>query len=179
MFADEFAQEHLWGPLNMDAHWVKDDVGHPAMFMNVKASCRDHAKFGYLFMKKGCWNGERVLSKEWVEEATSPSTALNQGYGYWWWVNGQGPVLDSVTFETHEKEMMHPFAPDDAFCAVGLGSQMVEVIPSEDLVVVRIGPAPHENLNAWANQQVMDLLETDGKQIIHNGILERVLDAME
>ena len=163
----------------MDANWVKDEVGHPAMFMNVKASCRDHAKFGYLFMKKGCWNGEQVLSREWVEEATRPSTALNQGYGYWWWVNGESPVLDSVTFETHEKEMLHPFAPEDAFCAVGLGSQMVEVIPSEDLVIVRIGPAPHENLNAWFDLQVMDLLENDGKQIVHNGVLERVLDALE
>ena len=88
-------------------------------------------------------------------------------------------MLDSVTFEPHEHGILHPFAPSDAFCAVGLGSQMVEVIPSEDLVVVRIGPAPHENLNAWANQQVMDLLMTDGKQIVHNGVLERVLDAIE
>jgi len=179
MYADEFAQEHLWGPLGMNAEWVKDEMGHPAMYMNVKASCRDQAKFGYLFMKKGCWNGERVISEDWVTEATSPSTSQNQGYGYWWWLNGHAPVLDSVTFEPHEHGILHPFAPSDAFCAVGLGSQMVEVIPSEDLVVVRIGPAPHENLNAWANQQVMDLLMTDGKQIVHNGVLERVLDAIE
>ena len=75
--------------------------------------------------------------------------------------------------------MLHPFAPEDAFCAVGLGSQMVEVIPSEDLVIVRIGPAPHENINAWANQEVMDRLMNDGKQIVHNGVLERVLGALE
>ena len=133
----------------------------------------------YFFLKKGCWNGERVLSSSWVEEATSPSTELNRGYGYWWWLNGHAPVLDSVTFEPHGEEMLHPFAPEDAFCAVGLGSQMVEVIPSEDLVIVRIGPAPHENINAWANQEVMDRLMNDGKQIVHNGVLERVLGALE
>lgn len=179
MFADEFAQEHLWGPLEMDASWVKDDVGHPAMYMNVKATCRDHAKFGYLFLKKGCWKGEEIVSREWVSEATQPSTSLNRGYGYWWWLNGQSPVLDSVTFAPHEDEMLHPFAPSDAFCAVGLGSQMVEVIPSKDLVVVRIGPAPHENLNSWMNQEVMAQLMNDGKQVVHNGILERILDALE
>jgi hypothetical protein len=66
---------------------------------------------------------------------------------------------------THEKE-----------CRDGervLSQHWAEVIPSENLVVVRIGPAPHENLNAWTNQQVMDLLPTDETQIVQNSILER------
>jgi hypothetical protein len=58
---------------------------------------------------------------------------------------------------------------------------MVEVIPSEDLIIVRFGPAPHENLALWAiqNGAVMDALLEDGQQIVHNGILDRVLNAIE
>ena len=180
MNAEDLMREYLWEPIGMDAVWAKDEVGNPAMFMNVRASCRDQARFAYLYMNEGCWNGERILSKEWIDKSLSPSSAQNQGYGYWW-LNGGSPTLDSITFEEHEHGVLHPGAPSDAFCAVGLGSQMVEVIPSEDLIIVRFGPAPHENLALWIQQNgaVMDALMNDGKQIVHNGILYRVLDALE
>ena len=138
-----------------------------------------HAKFAYLMLKDGCWDGDQVLSKAWIEQATSPSSPHNRGYGYWWWLNGETPVLDSVDFSTHP-DKLHPHAPDDSFCGAGLGSQMLEVIPSEDLVIVRFGPAPHENINFWLEQNgvIMDALENDGKQIVHNGVLNRVLAAI-
>ena len=58
---------------------------------------------------------------------------------------------------------------------------MVEVIPSLDLIVDRFGPAPHENLALWMQQNgaVVNALENDGKQIVHNGILDFVLDSIE
>ncbi|MBM75608.1 MAG: hypothetical protein CMK59_09420 [Proteobacteria bacterium] len=179
MNAEELMREYLWEPIGIDAVWSKDDQGQPAMFMNVRASCRDQARFAYLYLNNGCWNGERILSQEWVDKSLTPSSPQNQGYGYWWWLNGGTPTLDSVTFEAHE-DMLHPNAPEDAFCAVGLGSQMVEVVPSEDLIIVRFGPAPHENLSLWIQQNgaVMDALMNDGKQIVHNGILERVLESI-
>ena len=87
--------------------------------------------------------------------------------------------MDSVDFSTHPNKL-HPQAPDDAFCGAGLGSQMLEVIPSKNMVIVRFGPAPHENINFWIEQNgvLMDALENDGKQIVHNGILSRVMDAI-
>ena len=104
----------------MDVEWKRDEVGQPALYMNARASCRDNARFGQLFLRRGCWNGERVLSEEWVEAATSSSTNHNRGYGYWW-LSGEDPTLDSVDFEPKGPGGLHPFAPDDAFCAVGLG----------------------------------------------------------
>jgi CubicO group peptidase (beta-lactamase class C family) len=94
-------------------------------------------------------------------------------------VNGEGPVLDSVDLLPHEG-ILHPQAPSDAFCGAGFGSQMLEVIPSEDMVIVRFGPAPHENINYWIEQNgvLMEAMENDGKQIVHNGVLSRVLDAI-
>ena len=80
----------------------------------------------------------------------------------------------------HDKgQELHPFAPDDAFCAVGLGSQMIEVIPSLDMVVVRMGVAPHDDPEMWLTPLVMlEQLMIDGEQIEHNGVLERVLAAV-
>jgi CubicO group peptidase (beta-lactamase class C family) len=175
---DEYADMFLWQPIGMEAEWARDKTGHPAMYMNVQASCRDHARFGYLHLKKGCWDGAQVISEEWVEESTSPSTTMNKGYGYWWWLNGEMPLLDSVSF-SEKPSILHPFAPHDAFCAVGLGSQMIEVIPSLDMVVVRMGPAPHEHQGVL--QQPLELIGAlieDGKQVVHNGVLERVLKAV-
>lgn len=175
---DHYADMHLWEPIGMTATWAKDKTGHPAMYMNVKASCRDHARFGYLFLKQGCWDGQQVLSEAWVEESTSSSTTMNKGYGYWWWLNGELPTLDSVSFE-EKPNVLHPFAPHDAFCAVGLGSQMIEVIPSLDMVVVRLGPAPHEHDGVLGEPvDLLAALMQDGHQVIHNGVLERVIEAV-
>jgi CubicO group peptidase (beta-lactamase class C family) len=177
---DEFAQAELFEPLGMNAVWDRDSAGNPAMYMNVIASCRDHARLGQLYLRRGCWDGQELLSEEFVIQATSPSSAFNQGYGYWWWLNGQEPLLDSVTFQD-KGHTMHPFAPDDAFCAIGLGNQMVEVIPSLDMVIVRMGPAPHENLRLWLTDRprIMADLQSDGEQRVHNGVLERVLAAVQ
>ena len=79
MNAEELMQEHLWGPIGMDAVWAKDEIGNPAMFMNVRASCRDQARFAYLYLNDGCWNGERILSQEWIDKSLSPSSLKIKG----------------------------------------------------------------------------------------------------
>ncbi|MFT7622197.1 MAG: CubicO group peptidase (beta-lactamase class C family), partial [Myxococcota bacterium] len=179
MSAAEYANEHLFEPLGMDVEWKHDQTGHPALFMNARTSCRDNARFGYLFLRNGCWNGEQLLSEEWVEAATSPSTSLNRGYGYWWWLSGQEPTLDSVDFSPKPPGGLHPFAPDDAFCAAGLGNQFIEVIPSLDLVVVRMGTAPQDVPGAWSDPAAMlEEAANDGHQLLHNALLELVLDAL-
>lgn len=175
MAADDYADQYLFGPLGMDVDWKRDENGQPALYMNAKASCRDNARLAYMYLHDGCWNGERLLSSDWIDTATGASTAMNRGYGYWWWRNGAEPTLDSVTFED-KGQMLHPYAPHDAYCAVGLGSQFVEVIPSLDLVVVRLGTAPHDDLAAWLDPVSMfEEIASDGEQLTHNAILERVL----
>ncbi len=175
MAPDDYADAYLFEPIGMDVDWKRDEVGQPAMYMNANASCRDNARLAYLFLHDGCWDGERVLSESWVQQSTSPSTSMNRGYGYWWWLNGEDPLLDSVTFE-EKGRMMHEFAPHDAYCGVGLGNQFVEVIPSLDMVVVRLGTAPHDDLSAWADLEgLYEDITTDGDQVLHNQILAQVL----
>ena len=179
MAADDYAREHLWEPITMDAEWLQDQVGQPALYQNVLASCRDHAKFGYLFLHRGCWDGTEVVSEEWVDTATQSSQEISPGYGYWWWLSGETPTLDSTDFSELPGGSLHPFGPDDSFCAVGLGSQFIEVIPEHNMVVVRMGVAPHDKPDALLTPlQTLQALLEDGKQIVHNNILEQVLNAV-
>jgi len=83
----------------------------------------DHARFGYLMLRQGKWNGRRIISESWIREATSQQggTGANKGYGYLWWLNTEERWKGS---------------PRSSFCAVGAGSNTVWVDPEHDLVVV-------------------------------------------
>lgn len=83
---------------------------------------RDHARFGLLALRDGEWGGERLLSSEWLERATTP-TDIQPSYGYMWWLN-----TDRAQF---------PSAPATAFYANGAGSTNIIYVDREhDLVTV-------------------------------------------
>lgn len=134
----DFARTELFEPLGMDSQVATDAAGNALMFMGTQASCRDMARFGLLFLREGRWGDERVLSSEWVDEATRPSQELNPSYGFLWWLNGAGEIAnpDGQGVRTS----LAPEAPDDLYAALGLGNQVVAVIPSTGVVAVRIGP---------------------------------------
>jgi CubicO group peptidase (beta-lactamase class C family) len=83
-------------------------------------STLDHARFGYLMLRRGEWNGRRIISEAWIREATSQQ-GVNPGYGYLWWLNTQG---------------RWPGAPASSFAAIGAGSNSIWIDPDHDLVVV-------------------------------------------
>jgi CubicO group peptidase (beta-lactamase class C family) len=173
--ADEYARRHLWEPIGMNASWITDSSDNPALYMNVIASCRDHARFGYLMLRRGCWNGEQVVPQAWIEEASQPSQAMNLGYGFYFWRGAGDPTLDLVDSTPLPRGALHPGAPEDAFCAVGLGGQFIEVVPSLDLVVVRMGHAAVEDLegNPFPLFEIIELLD-EGQQTVHDEIVQRV-----
>lgn len=83
-------------------------------------STRDHARFGLLILRKGEWGGTRIISEQWLHEATTPK-GKNPGYGYLWWLNSDGKWPD---------------APRTSFAAIGAGSNTIWIDPEHDLVVV-------------------------------------------
>lgn len=102
----------------------------------VFAPGRDYARLGLLMLDKGNWLGEQILSEEWVEFATTPGTAAPMGeYGAQWWLNSGNP--------SRPEEKKFPSLPNDAFYAGGFEGQWILVIPSKDLVVVRLGFTPN------------------------------------
>lgn len=88
------------------------------------ATPRDWAKFGLLYLHKGNWNGEQLFDESWVDYVTTPTATSNGEYGGHFWLNAGGIYSD---------------APRDLFSANGYQGQRVFIIPSKELVIVRMG----------------------------------------
>jgi CubicO group peptidase (beta-lactamase class C family) len=131
----DFARTRLFEPLGMQSTMGLDGAGNALMFMGVKSSCVDLARFGYLLLNDGAWAGEQIVPSEYVSEATTPATDLNAAYGYLIWLNQPG--LIKLPTSTNGQGPIWPDAPADAFAALGLGGQTVLVVPSEGLVITR------------------------------------------
>ena len=166
---EEYARLHLWSKIGSDASWKHDGAGNPTTYANVLASCRDHARLGYLYLHHGRWGSAQVVSSAFVAAALTPSQTMNQAYGYLWWLNGGTPALDAMSVAWSGR--MVPFAPRDLFAARGFGNQFVDVIPSKDLIVVRFGKDPGASFD-------LVKLAADSRFDLHDKILEPVLAAV-
>ncbi len=133
-----YADRHLFEPLGMASSYGRDPAGNPMTFASLSASCRDLARFGYLYLRGGRWSGgTQIVSDEWVEESIQPSTPLNSAYGYMWWLNRPGHWAGSLLEEGDGKPM--PNLPDNVFRASGAFNQIIFVDPGTDIVFTRIG----------------------------------------
>ncbi len=150
----ELAQKRLFQPLGMDdSSWGRDHAGNPMTFMGVQSTCRDMARFGLMALNKGDWNGEQVVSTDWMEESTGHSSQdLNAAYGWLWWLNRKGTVLGaegasggaaSSGQTSPDESQMVSGAPEDMFFALGMGGQIVAIDPGTRTVVTRMGPSTY------------------------------------
>ncbi len=87
----------------------------------VWATTRDHARFGYLLLRRGRWKSRQLLSDRWVTLATTPAP-LRPVYGFLWWLN------------TDQKQ--YAAATPRSFFALGAGGNVIWMDPEHDLVVV-------------------------------------------
>lgn len=123
-----FYQESLFAPLGIKgALFEFDETGNFRGGGRAFLRPRDWAKIGQLFINQGMWNDKRVISSEWLNYMKTPNSEcaglLCDIYGGQLWLNTPG-LVD---------------VPDDVFSLRGLRGQNVVVIPSENLVVVRLG----------------------------------------
>ncbi len=103
-----------------------DRFGDFILSSQVYTNARDLARFGMLYLQNGMWNGERLLSEEWIEFVRTPAPATAERanfYGGQWWL-----VPDNRTD-----------VPGEAYSTAGNRGQFVTVVPSHDLVIVRRG----------------------------------------
>ena len=99
----------------------------------IYASARDFARFGYLYLRDGVWEGERLLPEGWVDFARRPHEGTGSNvYGAGWWITP--PEGEEPTHPQSAKS-----APYDAYHAGGNEGQTIWVVPSKDLVIVRLG----------------------------------------
>ena len=111
-------------------------VGSSYMF----ATPRDWARFGLLYINDGVWEGERILPEGWVEYSSTPTPKSPRGmYGAQFWLNAGSPG--------NPDDRSFPDVPADAYYANGFDGQIVFIIPSKDLVVVRLGLTQGSNFS--------------------------------
>jgi len=127
MSALAFAQEHLFRPLGIsDVIWPSDPQGNNWGWGDLKLAPYDMAKLGYLFLNKGLWDGQQVVSAAWVKAATS-----GDSYGYLWWLK-----------------------PSGAYFATGRGGQEIWVLPDRDMIVVMTGASGGGGPGAWGDNLI-------------------------
>jgi CubicO group peptidase (beta-lactamase class C family) len=88
------------------------------------ATARDWSKFGLLYLHKGNWNGEQIFDESWAKYVATPTNDSNGVYGGQFWLNAGGK---------------YPDVPKDLYSANGFQGQNVFIIPSLDIVIVRMG----------------------------------------
>jgi CubicO group peptidase (beta-lactamase class C family) len=139
MYAAEFADKYLFKPLGIERfEWNTDPKGYQCTggtHGGLRMTLRDVAKFGFLFMRKGKWNGRQVVSSEWVAESTTGKTAAFHGMdiGYLWW-----------TGTSEIKEQKNRF-----IYGAGYGGQSLTMFPDLDLMFV---------FTCWCNPRDADIL---------------------
>lgn len=113
---------------------------------------RSMARFGLLLLNKGKWNQNVVLSDTtYFKAMTNTSQNLNKSYGYLTWLNGKGSFMLPTTQVVSPTNLV-PSAPADMYCALGKNDQKIYVVPSQNLVVIRMGEkAGNTSLNALSN----------------------------
>ncbi len=123
----EFPRRALLDPLGMSNTLISSDRFHDFILSSqVYTNARDLARFGMLYAQNGMWQGERLLSQDWISFVTTPAPATAERgnfYGAQWWL-----VPDD-----------RDDVPADAYATSGNRGQFVVVVPSHKLVIVRRG----------------------------------------
>ncbi len=126
----DFLRARVFRPIGLHvAGWDRDAAGQPLFATGADVSASEWAKFGRLIAQRGRWQGRVVLQPTLVDQMLAPSPA-NSRYGLGWWRN-PGPELEDHT--------PLPGIPADLVMAAGAGDQRLFVIPSQRLVIVRVG----------------------------------------
>ncbi|MEE4300616.1 MAG: serine hydrolase [Pseudomonadales bacterium] len=135
-----FPAERLFHRIGMTRSWIEPDASGTFVGSSFGyGTGRDWARFGLLFLQDGVWEGERLLPEGWVAYSTTPTPLAPQGrYGAHWWLNA-GDADDPT-------RRPWPRLPRDAYRASGFEGQSVMIVPSAELVVVRLGYSPDERV---------------------------------
>lgn len=122
----EFPYKELFHKISMYSTILEADAsGNFVGSSYTYATPRDWARFGLLYLEQGIWFGDTIFSPEWVKFTQTTAPGSNGEYSAQFWLNASGKEL--------------PDAPRDIYFADGYQGQRVYIIPSKNLVVVRMG----------------------------------------
>ena len=122
-----FISDQLLKPVGLENTTLEfDKSGTFIGGSSVYASARDYAKFGYLYLRDGIWEDKQIISKEWIESTRTPSKHTKNLYSNKFW------------HVTDDRKNSFNFPKDSYYCA-GFGGQYIMIIPSKDIIMVRLG----------------------------------------
>lgn len=120
-----FVRQRLFSPLGMVSATIEPDAsGEMVGSSYCFATAREWARFGQLYLQDGVWEGNRILPEGWVDFSRQVANGSDGTYGAHFWLN---------------KSHYYPSAPADMFSANGFQGQRIFILPSHDLVIVRLG----------------------------------------
>ena len=138
---NNYTTQKLKNPTGMTGAFFS--VGYNNVFFST---ARSMARFGSLILNKGNWNGNQIMTDTaYFNDMVNTSQNLNKSYGYLWWLNGKQsfmvPMLQNVF-----PGFVCPNAPADMISAIGAGGQFLNIVPSQNLVWLRMGDEPTSSL---------------------------------
>ncbi len=146
MSARELANDRLFRPLGIEeipdremtsfrnedvfgknvSGWIKDPSGVTTGGWGLTMTPRDMARFGFLYLNRGRWDGQQIVPAQWIAESTAPNP---NDYGYYWWLRGSGP--------------------DVSYSAAGSGGNLICCVPGRDLVVAIAAKVVLKSRDPW------------------------------
>jgi CubicO group peptidase (beta-lactamase class C family) len=142
---DDYFGTSLKNKIGMTGAWIQ--TGDLSVYWSTT---RSMARFGLLMLNKGKWNTEQIVNENYCNAATTPSQAINKSYGYLWWINGES------SFHLPQSQLefpgsIIPSGPSDMYMALGKNDQKIYIIPSKNMVVIRMGDAADEETAALSD----------------------------
>lgn len=133
---NQYFAEKIKNRIGMNGLWVPS--GYNTIYIS---NARSMARFGLLMLNHGIWNTDTLMrDTSYFRRMTNTSQSLNLSYGYLTWLNGKDSYMLPRTQFVFPGPLA-PHAPLDMYAAIGKNGQILNVIPSQQLVVVRLGNA--------------------------------------
>ena len=133
----EYFSAKLRSHIGMNGLWVQSGYNHVYV-----STARSMARFGLLALNRGMWGADTILADtSYFRRMTTSSQSLNPSYGYLWWLNGKGSYMIPQVQIVFPGSWA-PNAPADMIAALGKNGQFMNIVPSQGLVMVRMGEAP-------------------------------------
>jgi CubicO group peptidase (beta-lactamase class C family) len=141
---------------------LKNTIGMTGLFVKTNdnnilySQPRSMARFGLMILDNGKWNSTNVMTDmAFFNQMINTSQNLNLSYGYLWWLNGKASFM-APTLQTVFPVMLEPDAPTDMFSGIGKNGQLLNIIPSSKMVVIRMGNNSDNSFVPFAyNNEVM------------------------
>ena len=149
-----YLDQKIGSVIRFSGEWWQDTKGHILTYCCLDSTARDFGRFGLLFARNGEWEGQEILSDNWITESTAP--ALSGQYGFYWWP-----------------------APNTGFTALGVQGQIVAVYPAEDLVIMRFSSYTRMGDGSVVRTGSNYHATTEPANFENNTFIDNVLEALE